>query len=159
MQLRERIKQILREIDFSVDPEEFGWRYVQSKDPKSSEKFTKRHIYTFKTPKFKYVVYSDEYDYQLFIISFFPKLQDDFFVKQQKLASAGQKHYDEYSFQTKEQIPLKVFGLLQNYIKQILSENKSFDSNGVLCTPLKFNSNYDVHYFLISLLDFSVLFS
>lgn len=128
MQLREKIKQILREIDFSVNPEEFDWRYVQSKDPKSSEKFTKRHIYTFKTPKFKYVVYSDEYDYQLFIISFFPKLQDDFFVNQQKLASAGQKHYDEYSFQTKEQIPLKVFGLLQNYIKQILSEkpNASF---------------------------------
>ena len=47
----------------------------------------------------------------------------------------------------------------QNYhevFKQILLEDKSFDDNGVMCTPLKFNPNYDVHYFLISLLDLNI---
>jgi hypothetical protein len=116
-------KIILSEIKLTTKRGDYNWRYVQSKRPKSDEAFNKVHIYTFRTPKYKYIVDSEEYDNDFFLISFKPKLNKDFYVKQSQLSGKGGGYYDEYSYQTKEGIPLKVLGVLVDFIKSILSEN------------------------------------
>jgi hypothetical protein len=126
--LEKRIKRILNEIKFSQEQsdelrDKFGWRYVQTEKPKSDSKYKKLRVYTFHTPKYKYIVHIEEYEYDYFLISFFPKLNIDFYVKQQKLADRGQKFYDKYSYQTKENIPFKIFSLLVGEIKNILKDH------------------------------------
>lgn len=123
--IRKRIKNILNEIKFSQEKadelkDKFGWRYVQTDKPKSSNKYKNLRVYTFHTPKYKYIVHIEEYEYDYFLISFFPKLNIDFYVKQQKLADRGHKYYDKYSYKTKENIPFKIFSLLVSEIKNIL---------------------------------------
>lgn len=137
--LRDSIKKILNEIKFSPDRAEelkdkFGWKFVQLDKPKQTDKFKNKRIYTFKTPKYKYIVHIEEYEYDYFLVSFFPKLNKDFYVKQQKLAMVGQKHFDRYSYQTKENIPYKIFSLLINEIKSILKE-KPYASFGYFGAP------------------------
>jgi hypothetical protein len=137
--LRDNIKKILNEIKFSPERAEelktkFGWKFVQTDKPKKTDKFKNKRVYTFKSPKYKYIVHIEEYDYDYFLVSFFPKLNKDFFVKQQKLASGGQKHFDKYSYQTKENIPFKIFSLLINEIKDILKE-KPYASFGYFGSP------------------------
>lgn len=126
--LEKRIKRILNEIKFSQEQsdelrDKFGWRYVQTEKPKSDSKYKKLRVYTFHTPKYKYIVHIEEYEYDYFLISFFPKLNIDFYVRQQKLADKGQKFYDKYSYQTKENIPFKIFSLLVGEIKNILKDH------------------------------------
>lgn len=125
---QKRIKRILNEIKFSQEQadklkDKFGWRYVQTKNPKSDSKYKKLRVYSFHTPKYKYIVHIEEYEYDYFLISFFPKLNTDFYVRQQKLADKGQKFYDKYSYQTKENIPFKIFSLLVSEIKNILKDH------------------------------------
>jgi hypothetical protein len=125
--MRGLIKSILNEIKFSQERAEelknkFGWRFSQSQRPKSDKKYKKLHIYTFKTPKYKYNVHIEEYEYDFYLISFFPKLNKDFYVKQSTLGSAGGEHYDEYSYLTKENIPLQILTLLISEMKNILKE-------------------------------------
>lgn len=139
--MRERIKELLNEIKFSQEranelKKKFGWRYVQTDKPKSDSTYKNVRIFTFSTPKkyketagFKYIVKIEEYDYDYFIISFYPKLNKDFYVKQSKLSAAGQKHYDEYSFLTRENIPLQILSLMLSEMKNILQE-KPFASFG-----------------------------
>ncbi len=103
--LQKRIKRILNEIKFSQEQadelkDKFGWRYVQTQNPKTDNKYKKLRVYTFNTPKYKYIVNIEEYEYDYFLIYFFPKLNTDFYVRQQKLADRGQKFYDKYSYQT-----------------------------------------------------------
>ncbi len=122
------IKKILNEIKFSQEgadelKDKFGWRYVQSTRPKSGKKYNRLHIYTFRSPKYKYIVHVEEYEYDYYLISFFPKLNTDFSVRQAKLASYGQKFYDEYSYLTKENIPLQILSLLISEMKSILKNN------------------------------------
>lgn len=126
--MRYFIKKILNEIKFSQERSDelkskFGWRYVQSNKPKSGKLYNKLHIYTFKTPKYKYIVHIEQYDNEYYLISFFPKLNKDFYVKQSILASSGQKYYDEYSYLTKEDIPLQILTLMISEMKEILKKS------------------------------------
>jgi len=137
--MRSLIKKLLKEIKFSQEradelKDKFGWRFVQSARPKQGKSYNKLHIYTFKTPKYKYIVHIEEYEYDFFLISFFPKLNKDFYVKQSMLSSRGQKYYDEYSYLTKENIPLKILTLLISEMKNILKE-KPFASFGYFGAP------------------------
>jgi hypothetical protein len=126
--LQKKIKRILNEIKFSQEQadelrDKFGWRYVQTERPKSDSKYKSLRVYTFHTPKYKYIVHIEEYEYDYFLISFFPKLNTDFYVRQQRLADRGQKFHDKYSYQTKENIPFKIFSLLVSEIKNILKDH------------------------------------
>jgi hypothetical protein len=137
--LKNRIKNILNEIKFSQEradelKDKFGWRYVQTEKPKYSSKYKSLRVYTFHTPKYKYIVHIEEYEYDFFLISFFPKLNIDFYIKQEKLAIRGQKYYDRYSYLTKENIPLRIFTLLVSEMKNILRE-KPYSSFGYFGAP------------------------
>lgn len=129
----------MNEIKFNQDSadklkKDFGWRYVQTNKPKSVKKYKKIHIYTFKSPKYKYNVHIEEYEYDYYLISFFPKLNKDFYVKQSKLSNTNQKYYDEYSYLTKENIPFKILSLLLSEIKTILN-TKPYSSFGYFGAP------------------------
>jgi hypothetical protein len=137
--MREKIKELLNEIKFSQEradelKQKFGWRFVQSSNPKPNKSYQKLHIYTFRTPKYKYLVHIEEYEYDYYLISFFPKLNKDFYVKQSRLGSMGREHYDEYSYLTKENIPLQIITLLISEMKQILKQ-KSYASFGYFGAP------------------------
>ena len=137
--MREKIKELLNEIKFSQEradelKQKFGWRFVQSANPKRDKKYQKLHIYTFRTPKYKYIVHIEEYEYDYYLISFFPKLNKDFYVKQSMLGAMGRKHYDEYSYLTKENIPLQIITLLISEMKEILKE-KPYASFGYFGAP------------------------
>jgi hypothetical protein len=137
--VRDYIKKLLNEIKFSQEranelKDKFGWRFVQTQKPKSGELYNKLHIYTFRSPKYKYNVYIEEYDYEFYLISFTPKLNKDFFVKQSILQQKGRKFFDAYSYQTKEQIPLQIFSLMVSEINKIL-KTKQFASFGYLGAP------------------------
>jgi hypothetical protein len=139
--MRDLIRRILNEVTFSQERAEelkkkFGWRYVQTNRPKGGAKYKSVRIYTFTTPKkfkesagFKYIVAIEEYDYDYFIISFKPKLNKDFYVKQYRLQSTGSKYYDAYSFLTKENIPLQILSLMISEMKEIL-KSKPYSSFG-----------------------------
>jgi hypothetical protein len=137
--MREKIKELLNEIKFSQEradelKQKFGWRFVQSSNPKPNKSYQKLHIYTFRTPKYKYLVHIEEYEYDYYLISFFPKLNKDFYVKQSRLASMGREHFDEYSYLTKENIPLQIITLLVSEMKQILNK-KPYASFGYFGAP------------------------
>ncbi len=137
--MREKIKELLNEIKFSQEradelKQKFGWRFVQSANPKKDKKYQKLHIYTFRTPKYKYIVHIEEYEYDYYLISFFPKLNKDFYVKQSMLGAMGREHYDEYSYLTKENIPLQIITLLISEMKEILKE-KPYASFGYFGAP------------------------
>ena len=137
--MKKRIKAILNEIKFSQERadelrDKFGWRYVMTNKPKASSKYKNLRIYTFHTPKYKYIVHIEVYEYDFFLISFFPKLNTDFYVKQEKMATKGQKYYDKYSYLTKENIPFKIFTLLLSEMKNILTQ-KPYASFGYFGAP------------------------
>jgi hypothetical protein len=137
--MREKIKELLNEIKFSQEradelKQKFGWRFVQSANPKSGKSYQKLHIYTFRTPKYKYIVHIEEYEYDYYLISFFPKLNKDFYAKQSILGAMGREHYDEYSYLTKENIPLQIITLLISEMKEILKE-KPYASFGYFGAP------------------------
>jgi hypothetical protein len=146
--LKNKIKRILNEIKFSQDwsdelKDKYRWRYVQTSKPKSDSKYNSVRIYTFTTPKknekgvtagFKYIVKIEEYDYDFFLISFSTKLNKDFYVKQQRLSSSGEKYHDEYSYLTKEKIPLQILSLMVSEMKNILNE-KPYASFGYFGAP------------------------
>jgi hypothetical protein len=137
--MREKIKELLNEIKFSQEradelKQKFGWRFVQSSNPKSGKSYQKLHIYTFRTPKYKYIVHIEEYEYDYYLISFFPKLNKDFYAKQSILGAMGREHYDEYSYLTKENIPLQIITLLISEMKEILKE-KPYASFGYFGAP------------------------
>lgn len=125
--MRSLIKKLLNEIKFSQErtnelKDKFGWRFVQTQRPKEGKNYKKLHIYTFKSPKYKYNVHIEEYEYDFYLISFFPKLNKDFYIKQANLGVMGSPHYDEYSYLTKENIPLQILSLLVSEMKNILKE-------------------------------------
>lgn len=125
--MRSLIKKLLNEIKFSQEranelKDKFGWRFVQTQRPKEGKNYKKLHIYTFKSPKYKYNVHIEEYEYDFYLISFFPKLNKDFYIKQANLGVKGNPHYDEYSYLTKENIPLQILSLLVSEMRTILKE-------------------------------------
>jgi hypothetical protein len=139
--MRDLIRNLLNEIKFSQEKADehknkFGWRYVQTNKPRYDAKYKNVRVYTFHTPKkyketagFKYIVNIEEYDYDYFIISFHPKLNKDFYVRQARLANANQKYLDQYSFLTRENIPLQILSLMISEMKNIIKE-KPFASFG-----------------------------
>lgn len=129
--LKEHIKKVLHEIIFDDKGDikkELKLRFVQSTKPSESESFLKKFIYTFRTPKYKYNAYLEQYEYDFFLVSFRPKLNKDFYVRQQMKAYRGEKYYDEYTYLTKENIPLKVLKLMIQIMKDTLKDypNASF---------------------------------
>lgn len=146
--MKKTIKKILKEIVFSKERAEklksdYNWRYSQNLPTKDDgSNFIGGKIFTFITPErtetidgktktfsgFKYIVEIEEYKYDFFIISFYPKLQPEFHSKQSKLATIGATHSDKYSFRTNEKITLKILSIMIDEIERILSErpNASF---------------------------------
>jgi hypothetical protein len=117
---------ILSEINLTKKKEDFGWRGNWIDKPGREDAFNKRFVYTFKTEKYKYIVHSEEYDEDFYIISFFPKLSKDFFDKQDRLRDKGEPYYDKYSYKTKENRPktaVTVLSILVDYVKSVLKEN------------------------------------
>lgn len=138
---------ILNEIKLSSKKEDYAWRYVQSNPPKEDDTYNKVHIFTFRTPKYKYIVESEEYDKDFYLISFKPKLNKDFYTKQSMLTSKGGDYNDEYTYQTKENIPLQVMGVLVNYMNSVFDENPNA-SFGYLGAPnIKTNREQDEDLF------------
>ena len=68
------------------------------------------------------------------LISFSTKLNKDFYVKQQRLSSSGEKYNDEYSYLTKENIPFQILSLMVSEMKNILNE-KPYSSFGYFGAP------------------------
>jgi hypothetical protein len=137
--MRDLIRKILNEVKFSQEhadqlKEKFGWRFVQTTNPSETKNYKKLHIYTFRSPKYKYIVHIEEYEYDFYLISFFPKMNKDFYVKQAKLAGHGQEHSDEYSYFTKENIPLQILSLMISEMKKILKD-KPYSSFGYFGAP------------------------
>jgi hypothetical protein len=146
--MKELIRKILNEITFSKEradqlKKDYGWRYSQNLAKKDrSENFVKGKIFTFVTPErteivngeektfsgFKYIVEIEEYKYDFFIISFYPKLPPSFHMRQSKLSSWGSEYTDKYSYKTNEKITIKILSLMISEIEKILSEkpNASF---------------------------------
>jgi hypothetical protein len=146
--MRDVIRKILREISFSKEgakkiKSDYNWRYAQNLPTKDDGgNFVGGKIFTFITPErtemvdgepktysgFKYIVEIEEYKYDFFIISFYPKLQPGFHSRQSKLASMGLEYKDKYSYRTNEKITLKILSIMISEIERILSErpNSSF---------------------------------
>jgi len=118
--MRDLIKKILKEIIFTdPDMEKFKWRFVQK--VKHPDKTTL--IHTFVTPKYKYLVHSEQYENHFYLISFFPKLNKDFYVKNYIKKVKGDPHYDEYTYQTKENMMIKILSLMAKHMDDIFKND------------------------------------
>ena len=94
------IKKILKEIVFNPDKEKFKWRDIGTMDVNGK----KIHTSTFRTPTYKYIVNAEEYPNHFYLISFYPSLNKDFFVKQFIKQEKGNRFYDKYSYRTNEKV-------------------------------------------------------
>ena len=94
------IKKILNEIVFNPDREKFKWRDIGTLNVNGK----KIHTSTFRTPTYKYVVNAEEYPNHFYLISFYPTLNTDFFVKQFLKQEKGRTYYDKYSYRTNEKV-------------------------------------------------------
>jgi hypothetical protein len=156
--MRNIIRRVLNEITFSQEnadelKKKYRWRFVQKAKGKPEALHKSVMIYTFTTPKeykvsagFKYIVTIEEFEYDYFLISFKPKLNKDFYVRQYRLQQSGSKFYDPYSFLTKENIPLKILSLMISEMKNILSK-KPFASFGYFGAADVKTGNDDVDMF------------
>lgn len=111
------MKDIIRKVLKEIFDQPYDWRRggkstpIQSDRPKSEkEYFERRHIYSFNTPKFKYIIHADQYGKNVYAVSFFVKPHKDF---------AG----DKYSYQTKEGVPTKVIGTVLDVMSEIYKRN------------------------------------
>ena len=99
--------------------EDMGWRDVQTKTGDGS----KTHTSVFFTDKFKYIVEVEEYDNHFYLVSFYPKLNKDWYDKQLKKKMYGQSYLDKYSYRTNENVPMKVLGVLVEHISDIIKKD------------------------------------
>jgi hypothetical protein len=122
--VRNLIKKILlQEISINVNRDDYKWRKSVTTGPKPGKSFKRNQVRTFKTPKYKYIVDTEEYDEDFYVISFYPKLNDSWYNKQQKLRDRGEPFHSKYSHQTEEGQQFKIFGLLIRHMEEILKEN------------------------------------
>ena len=98
--MKHLIRKLLKEIVFKADKEKFKWRDVGNKTVDGK----KIHTSTFRTPTYKYIVNAEEYPNHFYLISFYPSLNTDYFVKQFKKQEKGDRFYDKYSFRTDEKV-------------------------------------------------------
>lgn len=141
------IRKVLNEINLTKKKEDFGWRGSWVDKPRASDAFIRRRVFTFRTPKYKYIVHSEEYENDFYLISFFPKLSDDFFVKQDKLRRQGEPYYDKYSYKTKESAPktaITVLSILVDYIKTVLKDNPNASFGYFGAADVKTDSDSDM---------------
>ena len=123
------IKRVLNEV-FQLSQEEkeklkdkFKLSFRHQRKGNETDKYNKILKYTFKSEKYKFIVDIEQYELDFYLISFYPKLNLDFEIKQDKLRSLGRPHHTKYSYQTKEQIPFQIFNLLITMMEDFLKEN------------------------------------
>ena len=104
--MKDLIKHILHQY-ITESKEDLGWRDVQTK---TSERL-KTHTSVFFTKKFKYIVEVEEYDNHFYLVSFYPKLNKDWYYK------------DKYSYRTNENIPMKILSVLVEHIQDIINKD------------------------------------
>lgn len=160
--LRNRIRTILREI-FDLNPEqkqELKKKYRLSFRHKSKgtekDKYNQVLKYTFMSKKYKYVVDVEEYDLDFYVISFYPKLNLDFDIKQAKLRDLGRPYHTKYSYQTKEykigkkeydiRITIEILNLLITLMDDLFKENPKA-SFGFFGAPNVYTSNEEENFF------------
>lgn len=127
--VKKTIKRILNEV-FNLSQEEkvklkdkFKLSFRHKRKGKESDKFNQVLTYTFKSQKYKYIVDIEQYDLDFYLISFYPKLNLDFDIKQQKLEKMGMPSHTKYSYQTREKIPFQILNLLMGLMEDFLKEN------------------------------------
>jgi hypothetical protein len=137
--MKHLIKTILRRYILE-DKQEMRWRDVQTK---TSDKL-KTHTSVFFTNKFKYIVEVEEYDNHFYLVSFYPKLNKDWYDKQLKRKMYGQNYLDKYSFRTNENISRKILGVLVEHISDIIKKDP-FASFGYFGAPdIKSDNDEDI---------------
>lgn len=116
--MKDLIRDILHQY-ITESKEDVGWRDVQTK---TSDRL-KTHTSVFFTKKFKYIVEVEEYDNHFYLVSFYPKLNKDWYDKQLTRKMYGQSYKDRYSFRTNEGIPMRIFGVLVEHIRDIINKD------------------------------------
>jgi hypothetical protein len=116
--MKDLIKHILHQY-ITESKEDLGWRDVQTK---TSERL-KTHTSVFFTKKFKYIVEVEEYDNHFYLVSFYPKLNKDWYDKQLTRKMYGQDYKDKYSYRTNENIPMKILSVLVEHIQDIINKD------------------------------------
>lgn len=117
--MKKLIKQILEQYIEEDIKDDLKWRDVQTK--KGDGK--KIHTSVFFTEKFKYIVEVEEYNNHFYLVSFYPKLNKDWYDKQLTRKMYGQNYLDKYSYRTNENSPYKVLGVLTEHIKDIIDKD------------------------------------
>jgi hypothetical protein len=118
MVMKDLIKNILHQY-ITESKQDMGWRNVQTK---TTDRL-KTHTSVFFTKKFKYIVEVEEYDNHFYLVSFYPKLNKDWYDKQLTRKMFGQDYKDKYSYRTNENIPMKILGVLVEHIRDILNKD------------------------------------
>jgi hypothetical protein len=116
--MKDLIKHILHQY-LNESKEDMGWRDVQTK---TSDRL-KTHTSVFFTKKFKYIVEVEEYDNHFYLVSFYPKLNKDWYDKQLTKKMYGQDYKDKYSYRTNEGIPMRILGVLVEHISDIIKKD------------------------------------
>lgn len=150
--VRKIIKRVLNEV-FQLNQEEkrklkdtFKLSFRHKRKGKENDKFNRILKYTFKSEKYKYIVDIEEYDLNFYLISFHPKLNVDFEIRQEKLKNLGRPYHTKYSYQTKEQIPFQIFNLLITMMEDFL-KNDPDASFGFFGAPNINTSNENEDFF------------
>jgi len=116
--MKDLIKHILHQY-IVESKENMGWRDVQTK---TSDRL-KTHTSVFFTKKFKYIVEVEEYDNHFYLVSFYPKLNKDWYDKQLTRKMYGQDYLDKYSYRTNENIPRRILSVLVEHISDIIKKD------------------------------------
>lgn len=139
MIMRDLIKHILHQY-ITESKEDMKWRDVQTK---TTDRL-KTHTSVFFTNKFKYIVEVEEYDNHFYLVSFYPKLNKDWYDKQLTRKMYGQDYKDKYSYRTNENIPMKILGVLVEHIRDILNKDP-YASFGYFGAPdIKTDNDEDI---------------
>lgn len=149
--VKKTVNKLLNEI-FNINSinqeklkKDFDLQFRHSSKGKNEDKYNRILKYTFKTKKYKYIVDIEEYDFGFNLISFYPKLNVDFELRQLELSKQHKPYYTKYSYQTKENIPLQIFNLLMVIMKDLLKENPNL-SFGFFGSP-NINTDDDSDFF------------
>jgi hypothetical protein len=137
--MKDLIKHILHQY-ITESKEDMGWRDVQTK---TSDRL-KTHTSVFFTDKFKYIVEVEEYNNHFYLVSFYPKLNKDWYDKQLTKKMYGQDYKDKYSYRTNENIPIKILGVMVEHIRDIFNKDP-YASFGYFGAPdIKSDNDEDI---------------
>lgn len=160
--VRSKIRELLREI-FELNSKKkeelknkFNLSFRHKKKGGSLDKYNTILKYTFKTKKYKYIIDVEIYDLDLYLVSFYPKLNTDFELKQEKLRSLGRPYHTKYSYQTKEfdigdnkydiRKTIELLNLLMTLMDDLLIENPNA-SFAFFGAPNEYSSNEEEDFF------------